>query len=903
MSKGKTQPEKQLKDACQIIGARWALWVERSDNGWNFGAQHGLSQARLKSLRSTLKTEKITRWLAGALSSGRSRWHALAEDAGGLKVRRMYVIPSPARQQLLLVGAEQLDRTAEGLLRMLAEHWPPIDPTETGKAFEASNEAVERRFESRLEASYDPQFALENILEYLTRRIPCEAGYLAIRAGDNFNVQAVWNCPATFQGVELAVNENPGLQKILATRKGLVWVKNSDEALLRLPKELEEVAQSWLGVPVVVGRRVIGLVAFVSANQERYSSKHLEEASQLAKQLAVNIESAIIFREATHYLQQLALLNELASMAGLGSEFDSEHPADEFARRVMVRLRRVFNTDWAAVLRLSPDGGTLQESGGGSQSGPPWVVPVKDSLMGQAVENGQPVRVGDLRQVKRYYPLRQNLRSELAVPLKYRGKVTGALVLVSEEVNSFSIQDEQLLVVIASQLAGLFENVRLNEETRERARKLADSLRQLQAVRDTDLDLAGDLDLKTLLRRVAQRARDLVGARGAELGLYDEGEQVVEVVVAETPWENLQGMKIPLMAGVAGQIAAFGEPMVVADYNSWPGRLLPERKAHFHAVAGVPLIFKGSVIGTLIVLDDRAEKSFGSEDVALLELLAPQAAISIRNARLYQELEMRMQAQQLAEARLIRSARLAAVGEMAAGVAHELNNPLTTVSGFVELTLDELEKDSPLRADLELVHQEAERARGVVRRLLDFARPADDLASEPRKQGDLNMLIEQVLPLFHHLARISGIALQTELCADLPWTVFDPDQIKQVLINLIHNAIQAMPNGGTLTISSKHECRSFPDSSSKESTSASQENGNPGETGWLCLSVMDSGSGMPPDVLERIFEPFFTTRPAGKGTGLGLSVSYGIITSHGGWMEVDSSPGKGSNFRVYLPIK
>lgn len=903
MSEGIPQPVKQLKDACQIIGARWALWVERSDSGWKFGAQYGLSQTRLKSLRSTLKTEQITRWLAGALSSGRSRWHTLEEDNGGLRAARMYVIPSSVRQQLLLVGSEQLDRTAEGLLRMLAEHWLPIDPSETGKAYAASSEAVERRFESRLEASYDPQFALENILEYLTKRIPCEAGYLAIRAGDNFNVQAIWNCPVTFQGYELAVNENPGLQKILASRKGLIWAKSSDDALLKLPKELEAVAQSWLGVPVVVGRRVIGLAAFVSEKQGIFNASHLEEASQLAKQLAFNIESAIIFREATHYLQQLALLNELASTAGLGAELDSEHPADEFARRVMVRLRRVFNTDWAAVLLLSPDGGTLQESGGGSQSGPPWVVPVKDSLMGQAVENGRPMRVGDLRQVQRYYPLRQNLRSELAVPLKYRGKVTGALVLVSEEVNAFSLQDEQLLVVIASQLAGLFENVRLNEETRERARKLADSLRQLQAVRDTDLDLAGDLDLKTLLRRVAQRARDLVGARGAELGLYDEGEQVVEIVVAETPWENLQGMKIPLMAGVAGQIAAFGEPMVVADYNSWPGRLLPERKAQFHAVAGVPLIFKGSVIGTLTVLDDRLEKSFGSEDVALLELLAPQAAISIRNARLYQELEMRMQAQQLAEARLIRSARLAAVGEMAAGVAHELNNPLTTVSGFVELTLDELEQDSPFRMDLELVHQEAERARGVVRRLLDFARPAEDQAGEPRKRGDANALIEQVLPLFHHLARISSITLKTELCAELPLTVFDPDQIKQVLINLIHNAIQAMPNGGTLTISTTHEYRSFHDHGSKNSTPTSIETDSLYRTGWLCLSVMDSGTGMSPEVLERIFEPFFTTRPAGKGTGLGLSVSYGIITSHGGWMEVDSSPGKGTNFRVYLPVK
>jgi GAF domain-containing protein len=225
-----------------------------------------------------------------------------------------------------------------------------------------------------------------------------------------------------------------------------------------------------------------------------------------------------------------------------------------------------------------------------------------------------PVRTGDVRLAPRYYPIHPDFRSELAVPLKYRGRIIGALVLVSSQPNAFSQPDEQLLIVIASQMAGLFENMRLNEETRERAQKLADSVRQLQAVRDTSLDIAGDLDLDTLLSRLTYRARDLVGARGAELGLYNEREQIIEIVVSDTPWENVQGIHIPLMAGVAGRLAAFGEPIVVKDYNTWPGRLLPHRKAAFQAVAGVPLKFKGQVIGTLTVLDDRPEKTYQSED-------------------------------------------------------------------------------------------------------------------------------------------------------------------------------------------------------------------------------------------------------------------------------------------------
>jgi signal transduction histidine kinase len=447
------------------------------------------------------------------------------------------------------------------------------------------------------------------------------------------------------------------------------------------------------------------------------------------------------------------------------------------------------------------------------------------------------------------------------------------------------LQDEQLLIVIASQLAGLIENIRLNDETRERARSLAASVRQLQAVRETALDITSDLTLETLLQHVVHRARELVDARGAELGLFDEAEQVIRIQVSETPWYPSLGSTIPLMAGVAGYVVASGEPLVVADYNNWNGRLMPERQAPFKTVAGVPLKFtdpgtgKPTTVGTLTVQDDRPEKVFQREDIELLELLAPQVAVSIRNAQLYQELQKRIEAQRLAESRLIRSARLAAVGEMAAGVAHELNNPLTTVSGFVELVLDDLPPDAPQRADLELVLQEAQRTRGVVRRLLDFSRPVENF----RAHTDLNKLLGDALVLVQHQARASGIETKLDLDEDLPWITLDPNQIKQVLLNLMNNAIQSMSSGGVLSLTTRQVVREG--------------------RAWLTIAIKDTGEGIAPENLERIFEPFFTTRPPGSGTGLGLSVSYGIVSEHGGSIEVESQKGNGSCFTVYLPLK
>ena len=243
------------------------------------------------------------------------------------------------------------------------------------------------------------------------------------------------------------------------------------------------------------------------------------------------------------------------------------------------------------------------------------------------------------------------------------------------------------------------------------------------------------------------------------------------------------------------------------------------------------------------------------------------------------ELQERMEAQRSAENRLLQAAKLAAVGEMAAGVAHELNNPLTTVAGFSELVLVDLPLDAPQREDLEMVLREAKRARSVVRRLLDFARQSESI----RIRADLNEVIEDVIALTNHLFETSGVDFEMQLGENLPWVLMDRDQIKQVILNLLHNAIHAMPKGGNLSlITEKREKK---------------------EAQWLAMSIQDTGKGITADELARIFEPFFTTKADEGGTGLGLAVSYGIITDHDGFIDVDSAPNEGACFTVWLPIE
>ncbi|HJW90008.1 MAG TPA: ATP-binding protein [Anaerolineales bacterium] len=394
----------------------------------------------------------------------------------------------------------------------------------------------------------------------------------------------------------------------------------------------------------------------------------------------------------------------------------------------------------------------------------------------------------------------------------------------------------------------------------------------------------------TDLDQISQQAAELMATyfeyEFAVVLLLDEaGERLTTVGVSGTLGHMLpRGLSYPANQGLTGHVLQSGESYFSNQASADPLYFsLIDWQADSEMC--VPLRLGDRSFGVLNV-ERRQPALFSKDDLLVLESLAGVLSSVLMNAKRYQQLQQlnwalqeNVNAQQLAESRLIRSARLAAVGEMAAGVAHELNNPLTTVTGFVELVLEELPPDSPQRADLELVLRESRRARSVVHQLLDFSRPQEDV----RQHADLNLLVQETLSLLKHWTRTRAVQVSVILAEDLPAIYLDANQIKQVLVNLVHNGLQSMPHGGELTIQTGQEALD-------------------GRAG-LMLKVRDNGEGISPEILERLFEPFFTTRPPGSGTGLGLSVSYGIVSNHGGVIEVESQVGVGSLFTVWLPLE
>ncbi|MGQ9508383.1 MAG: sensor histidine kinase [Thermodesulfobacteriota bacterium] len=260
----------------------------------------------------------------------------------------------------------------------------------------------------------------------------------------------------------------------------------------------------------------------------------------------------------------------------------------------------------------------------------------------------------------------------------------------------------------------------------------------------------------------------------------------------------------------------------------------------------------------------------------IAELKRSRDAIKEWTQTLEQRVEERTRELQQVQDQLIRAGKMAALGELAAGVAHEINNPLTGVLTFSSLMLKKVDENHPWKKDLENIVQQTTRCRNIVRGLLDFARQR----KPDKREWDVHALIERTINLVENQARFQDIKIKREFKADMPKLNVDADQIQQVFMNILINAADAMgENGGTLTIRTN----------SYEQTAE--------------ISFTDTGCGMSKEHLSKLFTPFFTTKETGKGTGLGLAISYGIIQNHGGEIEVESELGKGSTFRIKLPVE
>jgi GAF domain-containing protein len=705
-------------------------------------------------------------------------------------------------------------------------------------------------------------------------------------------------------------------QKLIDTRELIVISEDAEATFALLTGKAAEAVpgtafpKSLLFVPLAVGDTVRGYVSLQNLDREHaFSDADVRLLSTLANSMSVALENARLFDETTRLLAETEQRNaELAVINGVQAGIVGELDAQAIYDLVGDRLRDL-DAQAVVIATFDHESATerfdyLYEMGARHHPEPRRY----NALRQQLIDQKRVILINEgADKVTQAVQGTAMPKSMLFVPMFTGETVRGYISLQNlDRENAFSDSDVRLLTTLANSMSVALENARLFAETRQQAAEL-DTVNRISRA------LVAQLDFDTLVRLVGEQMRETFAADIVYVALIDR-----EAGMIEFPYVYGETLDpLPLGEGLTSQILRTGEPLLInTDVRGRTRELGIERIGkQATSYLGVPIMVATDAIGVISVQSTQEEDVFDEGDLRLLSTIAANVGIALQNAESYQQLHAALSELKRTQAQLVQQEKLASLGALTAGIAHEIKNPLNFVNNFAELNQElatELRQDvaagrapaelDELLADLATnsakIAEHGRRADSIVRSMLLHSRHG----TGQRESVDLNALVEEYVNLAYHGKRAQQPGFNVEVTRELDPGVGEVEVVSQdlgrVVLNLVGNAFDAVTEpvaagdgsrGGYHGPSGGHHVPTV-----SVSTRRAGEH--------VEIRVRDNGPGIPAEIRERIFEPFFTTKATGSGTGLGLSMSHDIVTQgHGGALEVESEIGKGAAFIVTLP--
>lgn len=598
------------------------------------------------------------------------------------------------------------------------------------------------------------------------------------------------------------------------------------------------------------------------------------ELSELAARIGVSLRAGSLVQSGS-VMDQLADLqrryDRLKLLYDVSNTLHSSLDAQEALQLIVGEAVRLTRATSGSVALLSPTSHalTIEAAYGLPDKAVDFAMPVSEGLTGWVARHGQAVRVADVRQDKRYVAVRPEVRSELAVPLEVNGEIRGVINVDSDRESAFGEEDELLLRELAGQAARVIQHTWLYESIRFKARMFESLVTVSQSINSA-------LNLDDALRAITREACVLMKSRMSSLLLLDATGQWLDLRASFGAGREYIGKpRLSVEESLVGVVIRRRKPMQVEDVrtSSRYQNLNVARREGLVSLLSVPLLFRSNAIGVLNVYTDRSY-TFSNEEVRILAALAELSALAIEKARLYERVVD-------VEEQLRQNEKLSALGLLAAEVAHEIRNPLTVMKMLFHSLDLKFGPDDPRRKDAEIMGEKMDHLNKIVEQILDFAR-----TTEPNLTPvDVNQLISDLALLVRHKLTNQNIRFEHRLDPNLPPLSADAAQLEQAFLNLTLNAVEAMADGGSLTISTR---------------ALRVPRQAPAPT-HLYIEFTDTGAGMTREIRRRVLDSLLSTTKQ-KGTGLGLAIVRRVIEAHRGKLSIRSVPGRGTTMSILLPL-